>query len=97
MSQISQENTCARVSFFIKIKTLTQVFSCEFCEISNKTFFTEHLLAAVSLGDCLFALDIDMFWSIILEDNSSNQAKWAAKLGILVKIYIFSWDNMVFL
>ena len=25
------------------IKTLAQVFSCEFCEISKNTFFTEHL------------------------------------------------------
>ena len=48
VSQNSQENTCARVSFlinlqtsacnFIKKETLAQVFSCEFCEISNKTF-----------------------------------------------------------
>ena len=53
ISQISQENTCVRVSFliklqaaacnFIKKETLAQVFSCEFCEISKNTFFTEHL------------------------------------------------------
>ena len=46
ISQNSQENTCARVSFlikFIKKETLAQVFSCEFCEISKNTFFTEHL------------------------------------------------------
>ena len=51
--QNSQENNCARVSFlirlqasarnFIKKETLAQVFSCEFCEILKKTFFTEHL------------------------------------------------------
>ena len=29
---------------FIKKGTLAQVFSCEFCEISKNTFFTEHLL-----------------------------------------------------
>ena len=28
---------------FIKIETLAQVFSGEFCEISKNTFFTEHL------------------------------------------------------
>ena len=49
----SQENTLVRVSFliklqvsvcnFIKKKTLAQVFSCEFCEISKNTFFTKHL------------------------------------------------------
>ena len=46
--QISQENPCARVSFLIELRaevcnlikkeTLTQVFFCEFCEISKKTF-----------------------------------------------------------
>ena len=53
ISQNSQEHTCARASFlmkfhagacnFIKKDTLAQVFSCEFCEISKNTFFTEHL------------------------------------------------------
>ena len=46
ISQNSQENNCARVSFliklqacnFIKKETLAQVFSCEFCEISKNTF-----------------------------------------------------------
>ena len=47
--QNSQENTCARASFliklqtsacnFIKKETLAQVFSCEFCEISKNIFF----------------------------------------------------------
>ena len=42
ISQNSQEKTCARINF-IKKKTLAQVFSCQFCEISKNTFFTEHL------------------------------------------------------
>ena len=56
--QNSQKNTCARVSFltklqaeawnFIKKETLAQVFSREFCENSENTFFTEHLRATVS-------------------------------------------------
>ena len=33
---------------FIKKETLTQVFPCEFCEISKSTFFTEHLWATAS-------------------------------------------------
>ena len=49
--QNSQENTCARDSFliklllinFIKKESLAQVFSCEFCEISKNNFFTEQL------------------------------------------------------
>ena len=35
ISQNSQENICARVSFSIKLQV--------FCKISKKTFFTEHL------------------------------------------------------
>ena len=51
--QNTQKNTCAGVSFlikllaeasnFINIETLTKVFSCELCEIFKNTFFTEHL------------------------------------------------------
>ena len=46
--QNSQEDTCARVSFLIKLQAeacnfikgeaLAQVFYCEFCEISKNTF-----------------------------------------------------------
>ena len=56
ISQNSQENTCARVSFlikfeglrpqvcnFIKNEALAQVYSCEFCEIFKNRFSTEHL------------------------------------------------------
>ena len=54
--QNSQENTCARASFliklqaynFIKKETLTQVFSCEFCKIFKNTYFTEHLWTTAS-------------------------------------------------
>ena len=51
-SQNSRENTCSSVSFLIKLqarsetllkKTLAQVLSCEFCEISRTPFLTEHL------------------------------------------------------
>ena len=34
---------------FIKKETLAQVFSCEFCEISKNTFFTEPLWATASV------------------------------------------------
>ena len=30
-------------SLFFKKETLALVFSCEFCEISKNSFFTEHL------------------------------------------------------
>ena len=35
-------------SLFFKKETLAQVFSCEFCEISKNTFFTEHLWTTAS-------------------------------------------------
>ena len=31
---------------FTNKETLVQVFSCEFCEISKNSFFTEHLRVA---------------------------------------------------
>ena len=46
--QNSQENTCVAWSF-IKKETLANVFSCEFCEISKNTFFTEQLRATASV------------------------------------------------
>ena len=46
ISQNSQENTCARVSFLIK--TLVQVFSCDFCEISKNSFSYRAPLVAAS-------------------------------------------------
>ena len=58
-SQNSQENTCVKVSFliklqaetcnFIKKETLAQVFPCEFCEISKKTFSYRTPLVAASV------------------------------------------------
>ena len=49
--QNSQEDTCARVSFFnfVKKETLVQVVSIEFCEISKKTFFHRTPLMATSV------------------------------------------------
>ena len=55
---ISQQNTCGRVSFlikmqaqscnFVKEKILAQVFSWKFCKISKNTFFIERLRVTAS-------------------------------------------------
>ena len=37
-----------RPATLLKKENLVQVFSCEFCEISKNTFFTEHLWMAAS-------------------------------------------------
>ena len=41
-------NYSASACNFIKKETLAQVFSCDFCEISTSTFFTEHLWKTAS-------------------------------------------------
>ena len=46
---MSQKTTFQRV--LIKLKTLTQVFSCEYCEIFKNTYFEEHLRTAVSIDN----------------------------------------------
>ena len=65
ISQNSQENTCAKVSFlrpqgcnFFKKETLTQVFSYEFFEIIKNSFFTEHLLEMSTLYFCIVATKV---------------------------------------
>ena len=42
------ENVIFRAVMF-QVETLAQVFSCEFCEISKTTFFTEDLWRAASI------------------------------------------------
>ena len=60
--QKSQENICSWVSFLIKLQglrpatllkkeTLAQLFSCEFCEISNNTFSYRTPPVGASLKD----------------------------------------------
>ena len=65
ISKNSQENTCARISFFNKVAGLrpvtllkkTQVFSCEFCEISKNTFFHRtHMVAASEVHKTMFMI-----------------------------------------
>ena len=85
ISQNSQENTCARVSFLIKLKTsacnfikketLAQVFSCEFCEISNNTLFTEHLWTTASA----FRKRYSYFTQLKLESANSATITYGLK------------------
>ena len=53
ISQNSQEETCARVSFLacnFSTETLAQVFSCKFCEFFKTPFSSEHLWKTASLN-----------------------------------------------
>ena len=54
LTEFTGKHFCQRLFFnkvavhFIKKEPLVQVFSCEFCEISKNTFFTEHLWTTAS-------------------------------------------------
>ena len=76
ISQNSQENTCVRVSFliklqaetynFIKKETLAQVFSCKSCEISKNAFSYRTPPVAVSLF-CILGLGLrETFGSLLV-------------------------------
>ena len=61
--QNSPQNTCARISFLIKLQA--QVFYCEFCEIFKNTFFAEHFWTTAPTID-----------HRIYGTNSSFRVKW---------------------
>ena len=46
----SSHQRCLKPATLLKKETLAQVFSCEFCEISKNTSFTEHLQTTASKG-----------------------------------------------
>ena len=66
VSQIAAKPTTPQTCNFVKNETLAQVFSCEFCEISKNTFFTEHLRATASVtfsfssGSFLYSLQVTL-------------------------------------
>ena len=61
ISQNSQENACARVTFlikfFIKKETLAQVLSCEFCEIPKSNCSYRTPLVAASASTSILPVD----------------------------------------
>ena len=94
ISQNSQENTRARVSFAglkpatLLKKTLAQVFSCEFYEISKNTFFTEHLFTehlwtTASVYSCIV---VDIEWSI----PSTFSQEYVKQIELIQTISSFS-------
>ena len=86
--------------FFNKVASGQRYFLVNFVKFLSAPLLQDIFgpLFQFSLKICLFEWDI---WHV-LEYNLRRQTqstleKWTAKLGVLVKIYIFSWDNMVFL
>ena len=90
ISQNSRGNTCARVSFliklacnFIKKETLAQLFSCKFCEFSNITFSTEHLRTTASERSGFGAKRL--------------RAKLVFKMGLFASFFLFTFLFFLFL
>ena len=52
---------------FIKKETLAQVFSCEFCEISKNTYFTEHVWTTASIYGNFYSFQSSGNTLIIIE------------------------------
>ena len=77
--QNSHGNISAGVSFLIKLQAkyynffkrenLTQLFSCEFCEVFKSTFFTGHLWATASVvnlcGNRLISQILHLWWNFL--------------------------------
>ena len=88
--QNSQENTCARVSFLIKLQasactfvkkeTLAQVFSCEYCKILKSTFFHRTPSVAASV--------INHYWCLVVLDFF-QRTTWFADLVQLPVLPLF--------
>ena len=82
VSQNSEKNTCARVSFSIKLqvrpgnlkKALAQVFSCEFCETFWNIFFYRTLPVAASWANI-----IGLFWP---NELLARKATWETHIGL---------------
>ena len=60
ISQNSQENACASLSFFIKKETPAQVFSCEFYDIFKNTFSYRIFPVAVSVNNTDLSKNADL-------------------------------------
>ena len=90
------------VSFLksIKKETLAQLFSCEFCEISKDTFFTEHLLQS---GDCFFFLLILLSLTFLSSLCSQLQVcytqcvSFTTQLFFMIAVAIFPVFYVLFL
>ena len=70
---------------FIKTESLAQVFSCEFCEISKNTFFTEHL-QTTSSGFCM----VSIFPSNPFHATGQLREKFPNTEFLLVHILLYS-------
>ena len=84
----SSHRRCPETCNFIKKETPSQVFSCEFCEISNNTFFTEHLWIPASVKRMFtlkFLYDESNFFLLYTKacSTETKDIKWINSLQML--------------
>ena len=77
---------------FIKQETLVQKFSCEFCEISKNTFFTEHLLATASCTSFFVVSSSKTFFCSLWKNKNKSTQTQAARQW---KLEIFSYNTQL--
>ena len=84
---IFRRTSCLRPATLAKKETLAQVFSCEFCEISNNTFFIEHLwttapgFATVVAFSVWFLLQISLYLIVIGPGYDSEPKKTSSEIN----------------
>ena len=68
-TKFTEKHLCQSLFFnnFIKKETLAQVFSCEFCEISKNTYFTEHVWTTASIYGKFYSFQSSGNTLIIIE------------------------------
>ena len=82
ISQNSQENTCARVSFLIKLQTLAKIFFCESCETpSLQNSFGRLLLNYLKQFKSLIVIGIKL----------SNKSLELKKRHKIIELQILHW------
>ena len=84
---------------------MAQVFSCEFCEISKNTFFTEHLWTTVSEWknfECLYVSNEAKFVTVILlwkktkfkaTQSCFGIAKSSERLNVIFYPLLLDWKT----
>ena len=106
ISQNSQENTCSRLSFLLKLqalastllkKRLRQVLSCEYYEIFKNTFFIELLQTTTPyfISPLLLIREVYLHqeWFYLLKGRSSRPEVFCKK-GVLENVAKFTGKHL---
>ena len=86
----------SQVCNFIEKETLSQVFSCEFCQILQNTFFTEHLWTTTLAQ--MFSCEVCKISKNTFSQNITGRllltrTKFFARFGFFCRRTIFQCDK----